>query len=454
MEDSHLLPEVIEQVQRALKPYIRQRQEVAHIRRVLSAHLGYFATSQGDQRVSHPLSLAQVTDVPETGPSGVRGLRKDYFRCIRANVKAQKEFAQISKQHQLSLADQTTKGASQVEAKGSGTPVDSFIGLVQQRRKYERLRILQDYLDMLAKKPAAATNHFDPKADLKSVQPLPQLPAEFLSTASRQQPSARVDLKDVADELERAVLRAKLLLKREQKLLIKVQAAAEPESGPSRPVHGRRVKALAVTRNELIAWIETELSKAGESPPKETDHQVNSGPGSSGNEPIDVQLGLIQRQYIQYAKARRDLIHAASSGLDPPAISLDQNTTASADTEQSGSKQVPSHSIYPHLQDLVSISNEQKFTIQQKSHVTISLAKQLKDACQGMDRLADESHLLPAHPLPTAPPGRNALQASTAFGEDMSAHYEKPNSSSRAGAWVHAAKAASKSHRSRHFKEH
>jgi len=90
----------------------------------------------------------------------------------------------------------------------------------------------------------------------------------------------------------------------------------------------------------------------------------------------------------------------------------------------------------------VSITNEQKSLMQQRSHLTVTLAKQLKEAGQGLDRLADESHLLPTYPIPDNIPYRKGLEAPASFGDEVSKD-EKPDSSRRARSWTFAAESAS-----------
>jgi hypothetical protein len=97
--------------------------------------------------------------------------------------------------------------------------------------------------------------------------------------------------------------------------------------------------------------------------------------------------------------------------------------------------------IYPYLETTLMVSSEQKEIIQQKSHVTITLSKQLKEGSQGLDRLADESHLLPTYPISAPGSQRKGLEGAVSFGEQMSNH-EKPDSSLRARAWVFASESA------------
>jgi hypothetical protein len=200
---------------------------------------------------------------------------------------------------------------------------------------------------------------------------------------------------------------------------------------------GGRLQALGTARNELISWIETELAKAGESS-ADPDQQDFKTTEKKGKDYIDTQLSSIQRQYAQYTKARQAMIIAATGSLDKPApTTTEDDTAAAAQKEEAGKSNAMSHVLHPYLEELTFVSNQQKSMIQQKSHVTIGLAKQLKEAGQGLDRLAEESHLLPSYPL------AGSHRKETSFAEEISSH-EKPDSSHRARAWVHASEVASK----------
>jgi len=376
--------------------------------------------------LSRPLPLAEATSSIDAS-SGTRGIRREYLRCVKAEIKVREEYDKIIKERQsASLEDQR---ATAVEA--SGTALDTFLDVVKYRRKHERLRIIQDYVDGLAQKPAASADYLDPKVVLKDAGALPKVPQEVMDASRPRLDAGKKDLNELVDQLEKSVLRAKLLLKREQKLLSKLKA--EGSNGIS-AVGGSKLQALGTTRNELINWIESELGKAGES--------SDDGPRSEAGEKdyIERQLNSIQRQYSQYLKARQNLILAATGIPEPPVSISEQNETAvRSASDGSTSLGNMSHAIHSYLEGLTSILNDQKSIIQQKSHLTISLAKQLKVASQGLDRLADESHLLPAHPMPSIISQR---KGAASFGEEIS-NYEKPDSSRRARAWVFASDAAS-----------
>jgi hypothetical protein len=431
------LPEPVKKAQRSLETYVKKRQEAAHVRRILAAHLSaHVSPAQGT--VSRPLSLAEATSIPESATHGVKGIQKEYLRCLRANAKARKGYAKLSKEHhsrpEYHQARSNTQDLSDSKYE-AGLSIDPFLDLVEKRQKHERLHIIQDYVDMLGEKPAAATMHLDTKAVLKDVGALPQVPPEVMSVTSIQQGTGGRDLKELVGHLEKSVLRAKMLLKREQKLLAKVQAA----NGTSAVIGGNKLQALGATRNELINWIESELTRAGENSPEDEEISASASPESGGKEYIDSQLASVQRQYSRYTKARQALIMAVTGNLDPPAlIAVDdcKGKPAGKDSQNGANGLV--YIAQPYLEEMVLISNEQKAMIQQKSYLSISLAKQLKEGGQGLDRLAEESHLLAAHPMRTAKFPRKGLEGPVSFGDEISGH-EKPDSSRRARTWVFAA---------------
>ncbi|KAG4433544.1 hypothetical protein IFR05_010969 [Cadophora sp. M221] len=433
MDQHQPLPEAVQKAQRLLDPYIKQRQEATHIRQVLASHLTSHVGQDVDISLARPLSLVNTTCKNDGTPHGVRGLQKEYLRCVRANIKAQTDFAETSRQHRRGMED-NGRELDTTFADGAASPMESFIDLVSQRQKHERRRIIQDYLDVLAQKPAATIEYLDPQMVMRDVEGLPKMPPEILNGSGTTQNTAGVVLKELVDQLEQSVLRAKMLLKREQNLLAKIKASSTRITS-----QGSRLEAVGMTRSVLINWIEAELSRAGDGAPDAISQDPTS-PDKRGKHLIESELLSIQRQYARYTKARQALIIAVTRDLGLPDASPAEEE---ADLQ---SKQSPYNSngmeiTYPYLEEIISLSSEQKAMIQQKSHLTISLSKQLKEANQGLDRLADESHLLPAHPMPAVKTQRKGLEGPISFGDEISNH-EKPDSSLRARAWVYAAQSA------------
>src|ERR1035438_2619361 len=101
MEDHHGLPEALKKASRSLQPFIKQRQEVTQIRKILSSHLGLHRNADGGLLVSRPLPLVDPISSIEATPHGVRGIQKEYLRCVRADIKARKEYSKASQEHRV-----------------------------------------------------------------------------------------------------------------------------------------------------------------------------------------------------------------------------------------------------------------------------------------------------------------------------------------------------------------
>jgi hypothetical protein len=441
MEDHDGLPEALKKAAPSLQPFVKPRQEVAQIRRILSSHLSGHLNSNGGLPVSRPLSLVDPKSNVDVIPHGVRGIQREYLRCVRANIKARQEYSKASREHRAGLQSQgpiVDMRECSTSQDGFENSMESFLALVRQRQKHERLRIIQDYIDMLSQKPAASAEHLNLQEVLKGLELMPKVPAEVVNVSASSHMPDRTDLKVLMDQLEKSVLRAKMLLKKEQNLLAKLQA----KSAIAPIYHGGRLQAIDATRHDLIDWIEVELGRAGDSPLETEDEHPSAKPAKQRRDHIESELRSIQRQYARYTKDRQGLVTVASGKMElPTSIELDENNGLQLANETLNVADGTNRVIHPYLEAMVLVSNEQKMMIQQKSHLTITLSKQLKEGSQGLDRLAEESHLLPAHPMLAVISQRKALEGAGSFGEQMS-NQEWPDTSRRARAWVFASDSA------------
>ncbi|QSZ35108.1 hypothetical protein DSL72_007972 [Monilinia vaccinii-corymbosi] len=442
MDDVEHLPEGIKKIHLTLSPYIKQRQDTLLVRRVLAAHLSSNVNAGESILTSTNLSLAEPTSEATQG-LGFPGVQNEYLRSLQANLKAQKDFATISTQQDEVESHSEIRARTHDQAKE--VSLRAFLDLEKQRKRQERFRIIQDLVDQLAQKPAATPDYLEPKSleVLREAGSLPPVPPIVLAPLEHHQESERIDLKSLVDRLEKSVLRAQLLLKKEQKLLAKVRASATT-SKDQRQQDSCRQLALEITRNELINWIEMELGKAGDSSAA-PEGQDSSIPKHKGKEYIDSQLPSIKQIYAQYLEIRKRLIIAATEDLATPfstAVEAEDSSGTLVDEPLNDFPNTTNVSTYPYLEDLVLISNEQKSITQQRSYLTGSLTRQHKEAGKDLDKLVDESHLLPAYPMPAVTSQRKRLGEPISFEVNIS-NSDKPSLSSRAKAWVFAAESSS-----------
>lgn len=262
--------------------------------------------------------------------------------------------------------------------------------------------------------------------------PPPMTCEEAVVTGSAFASSSHRDPETLVFELEKAVLAAKASLKKEQLALQQLKEMNARTPSQANISVGNRMYALGRTRNELIKWVETELGNAAESDVSMGESQEKA----YNKDQLEQQLASIKFQYSQYIKVRTRFLKALAEFEAPnlPTLSTDPIV------EESDNTKLPVSELLPLLADYMSIAKEQRSLIQQRSHLTTSLAKQYNEMTQGFTRLADESHLLPAYPFPNTL-SRSNHGASTTFADDMSAR-EASKVSDRAKVWTYAAASA------------
>jgi hypothetical protein len=434
------LPESFSIIKRSLEPYISSRQEVSHIRQVLAAQL----EAQVDQNTGDPkiacLSLPNDSTVLKSSHGNIRGLRKDYLRTLRANTKARQEY--------IDLVNGVQNGPKRISnnlvtsVPDTGGYIDSYLALVKERQRHERLRILQDYINRLSQKTTASAGYLEDM--MGNISSLPRIPEDITaSTEVGNQESSHRKLKGLVQNLEKSVLQAKIHSKGEKHVLDVLKSSQlKQHQGDSRE-NSRTpdfLEALGKTRNELIAWVESELSRAGDSDAQSNEQTDHSTRGSEGS--VQQQIERNTSQYNQYLRSREIFLSAVANGTTPQLpVSPPKSTENNWGSE---SKETPvqlARILLSYLEELLLLSNEQKTTIQQRSHLTVCLSKQHKEAVQLFDRLADESHILPAFPIPSSQPARTGYVSSNPLTSDIPGA-ELASTAHRARAWTYAAESA------------
>ncbi|KAK3299017.1 uncharacterized protein B0H64DRAFT_386888 [Chaetomium fimeti] len=412
--------ETLKNIQKTLEPYIRPREEVARIRQILAVHLG---TCINDGGAVGPLALVGTDHI--SSPSTARGLQKEYLEALSANIKARDEFAACCHEQPRPKENTTStdeKGADRLQ---------EHLTAIRLRQRRDKLQVIEGGLTSLGQKPAASPNFLAPEEIFRDSRPLPDMPRELVTALTLDNANTGPHIKGLVDQLEKHVLQTKLLLQREEQLLekIKSRSTVRPESVSQ----GAKFEALNKTRETLINWIETELGKAaGEDGGAE-------GQGAQKHRPhaeslnMEEQLASIQEKYAQYLEARKTLLQLVSQQPQPTIKPPAKEAKPQALTTP---KPPPTaHLLSPYLEQLMSISREQKGLIAHKSHVNGTISKQVKENSQIIDHLAEESHLIPAHPMP------GGVRANAAFAEATSMTGE-PGPSDRVRPWVFAADSA------------
>ncbi|MCJ1226446.1 hypothetical protein MMC12_003098 [Toensbergia leucococca] len=446
------LPQVVQ----ALTPFIKTRQETLHIRRVLTIFLSSQIHGLESSGILAPTFLATPSRDFQTNrqiPPELTGIRRDYLVALQAHIKARDEFDRLGLQDSDEITSNAARQRQDEREEESREFLAVNLALQQERQKYEKLRILRDYLDLLAKKEAAMPDYLNMDSILKDLPNVPEmpmaiseLPALFAQSESNSQA--------LTAQLEKAVLRAKHALDKEKRLLTKVKEYKELDAsiGPSQQ---KRTSALSQTRDELIKWIEYHLVKSNESNNTPEDKPQPDQQATSAK--IEQRKKDIKDRYEEYLTVRKSLIEAVSNSQTPPS-----NATMPAfetpEPPQQPQKPPPTTShptsaltTLPYLTThLLPASAAQKAYLHQSSHLTTTLSTQTSALNQVLEKLSDESHLLPAYPLLASQPRfKNAVAAlgppkllpSPPFGEKPAVEPES-YAVKQARAWAFAAEEA------------
>ncbi|KAH0498394.1 hypothetical protein TgHK011_005648 [Trichoderma gracile] len=421
-------PEPLTRFQKQLEPYIKPREQVNYIRRVLALHLG---TCAGNGAIQSPLFLVDSSKEVTT-PSDLTGVFKEYVEALQANTAARRQFESL-------LQKSTPEEAEPPNARASSADLlEERLCLLKLRQKRESLLAVRQSLDLLMEKPAATREFLDARHIFQGSPGVPSAPDDIVNSLASDQSPPGASLSDRIQQLEKTVLRAKLLLKQEEQTLRETRARSKNQF--DMVSNGARLEALTTTRNELITWMETELGKA---PPGGGSRAGKSGTQKSRDDPskIAAHLEAISKKYARYVSLRKTLLEletqqAQLSQPSHPTLLPPAQVVAGLDRSSKKPPMPTEHLLTPYLRALASISVSQKSAISQKSFFTSALSKQTQDACQVLGRLGDESHLLPAYPM------KDSLRRRSGIQTEIASKSEQPDISKRVKPWVFAADAA------------
>lgn len=416
----------IERLQSSFEPYVKPREQINYIRRVLALELGSYT---GEGPIQQPLSLNHGPIHRDVGPE-LKGFHREYIDALRANILARQDF-------EKSAYGQETCSPPKPKPERNASLLEDHLAISRLRKKRDSLVIVQSYLERLADARIPSQEPRDVEKMLNDGNPQPNVPAEVLNSFVVEQTSAGVDVQGRISQLEKTILRAKLLLKREEILL--ADARARCKIKPQLVSNGAKMEALNSVRNELINWIETELSKAstGETTNGGLRPQEPTQATATDQAGITSQVHLVQDKYKAYVAARKGLLALISCAPQPSMAPPEIVNKAIRPAETHGSPSSIDYLLIPHIEALLSQSRRQKGLITHKSHFLTTLDNQRRNSCQVIGRLADESQLLAAYPM------KDSTRLQLGVPEIIAAkHADCPDLATRIKPWLFAVDAA------------
>lgn len=433
------------QVAKALAPYIRPRHEALRIRRILSIFL---AQSMG---LESPLSITSLVLPGEDTlvkriPPEVSGLRKNYLKAVQAHVKARDEHDRLTQELDDGDLKAMRREQQQIEDEAS-THVTTYVELLQAQRKYQKLMILQNHLDLLAQKDAAQINYLSMNSIFKEIAPAPEAPSP---TSLEDNLAPENSTKMLFLRLEKALLHAQSSSEKEKQLL--AQALSEEHSETTlKKADPRNASAQAFalkqTRDEMVHWVEEQLAQGGQG-----EEDLDGEPSADMKETtldIGQREKAIKAKYDRYLQTRKSLLALLSAKrhapLNPPAgapykICLQPHN---AKKEQTENRCDNASIVLPYATEyLIPAASAQKRFLQHEFHLSKILEGQSQETVHVLERLADESHLLSNYPyLANQQRFKNTVAA--LGGQNPSSELGKEAESvSLARAWAFASSAA------------
>ena len=422
--------EVRSKIQDALDQYIKPREQVNFIRRILAAHL---ASIFQEHLLKKPLALVECQAVPERETT-TASLLEEYVREVAANTSAHRKFDELCTSQRNS--DSCTLDEDASSATESISPVQSRLQLLRLVQKRQRLETVSQCLDVLAGKPASGQDFLAVERVFHHSSKLPQVPADIMNSLVAEKNSQSSDLPRRVELLEESIVRSRLQLRNGLRSLQEAKARSNRRTMDPQNLTAR-FDALNETRAELISWVETELSKASPviqvrkpAVDKDGSHDLQSE-GSAYNH----QKKFIDSKYKRYVLTRQDLLrtlssrpHQVSTLLPRPEVSNAPESTEPDPTE---------YLLIPCAERLAAATGDQKDIVSQSTHVRRSLVKQNEAAGKSLRYLAEESQLLPAFPL------RDSMRRRSGIRIEMNIRSsELSEISSRIQPWIFAADSA------------
>lgn len=454
MAESNEPPSHIPPLLEPLAPYVKSRQEALRIRQALTCYLRsliIFDDAEPSNSTSH-LALCAPTDAVvdvKHIPADLTGLRKQYLQALQANVAARKRFRAVSEEIGSLRLQRAPKPRSEFdEPQDPGADLRDYLLLLRDQRRYTKLQVFQHYLEELQAKEMPGLVDTEAKDDSSPDALLPEGVDDGESGGKR----SETDLEGLMHNLEKAVVRARGQLDREKQLFEKVKAQhdSREETAPGQVAPAVKVQALQRTRDELVQWVEERL--VGEGDPDESLVQEPSPEElEEAQQHVEQQKAQIAEQYAAYIQSRRELLDATSRACQPVTVTPKPppRSTPNEPTAEAAAPPNPVDALSYAMENLLPLSKSQKALALQKSYVSGLLAKEKSSTLRALNRLSDESHLLPEYPiLARQPRFKHAVSALNSRHSSRSPEQAQPDEvKSLAEAWTFASEAAATTER-------
>jgi hypothetical protein len=377
------LPEVEE----ALKPYIRSRQETQRIRQAIA---GYIQEQLGPEHGPvTPISLASAYALPndiDASSGKAIGIYRQYFQALAAHRRAQLEYESVKADLEHLRADADERKANAVHEPTDGAR--SYVKYLKQRKQNERLIIVRAALTKLVEDEETSTQVDVKQAVKDQLGPPPDAPTSAIET-------------DLDTKIDEMVFNLKKELVVAKSKLEETNAAKEHGEASTAGLNvSPEVETLALlkVRDGLISWMETELSKVA---PEGDASELGDDSQEAGADDLDVNgqtaVHALYDQYISSREALVESLEALSKEYQPPEAPSHQRTSSTQSSIKfSGTdpKPLTSTELLSYLPHLLQSSRDEGALLQQTSHLRRQLNLSSSEVKNSIQRLAGESQMV------------------------------------------------------------
>ena len=348
---------------------LRPRSEVARLRSDIAyAVNSYVLCEERDEW--------KIKQVKSPGKE-ITGLRRRYLDALKSNIEARQCFEEES-----SRAQRT----QQLIPKKNSDSVLPHLELARLRRRQQELETRSRYVHTLREDALHACN-----LDLRLLKQTNAANANDAENSQDWIAASIATVKTLTIRLQKAVLQANHHLEQQKALLAEVKQIQARSNADI----NARAKAIGATRNVLVTWIDKKLS---ENTPH-SDSNLNAALGGQDGALSD-SPDLKAEQYERYLGVRKALLQAANEALRPLSSSAYPGST---ENERVNIKKQSAHSgdmliVHQVSQRFVPRLQQEADSTALRSYTTTQKAKELQNTIEVLQRLADESNLLAAHP--------------------------------------------------------
>lgn len=407
------------QVEDALTAYIHPREKTTRMRQILTECMRRQVKDDSD-----PTHLALSIPPPSLHVKGSistsNGLYEQYLKALQAHQQARERYDEAKNELDQLQPPEHRNGDSHGSPEVSRS-VYEYADLLRQRRHQRKLEIVQDALTkLLDTEPNPAATDIKTAVREELGEPL-QPPVVANVEGESSDADARV--RDLTFRLKKEILVAKNKY---------ADAKAAKEAAEAEHALGDKdrdtIQILRAARDELIGWVEGELSKIPEDEVEASQADTSFFGGDEvGDEsdPLSNEelLARVEQLYEQYLGSRQRYIAEVEAALDRASKLQDASNTTSAATLQSpkrptisssstGPSTITAAELLPSLAYLHSAAQTTSLLQSQTGYLRKQLITASSETQALIRRLAGESLLVPQDSIAVAAWSKAGTEAS------------------------------------------